>query len=393
MWIYILLLVILALSVYKYSKTEHFATSSQHSIRSGASTFYDWGYKPLKCHRKHHHKTECYLQPEERTINNHYEKKNYYVDKDYYLMQKESCKNAMDRCPITEHPEIDKYVLKSSIPAMPDMDKYATKNMVHPCLDPSKYVLKSEVQPSLICPPCPDLPNISKHPDFKNYIHKKHYRKMKEELRRMHIKHREYERHYKNFKKHEGRHGKVGMLQDYGLFGDWKGHHHRGLFDKLKHEIKHDAHELKDWLKGDDHDRLRDQLRHDRHRQRDWAEGRLRNYAHRDIDDDYRGHGVFHKLKHLVKDEAHDLKDHVKDDFEKVKHKLEGKDDHGKVGMLSDYGLFNGWDKDNGILHTLKHSKHHLKHGSGDHLKCRGNSYHSDKHGEGGWRNFFDRLL
>ena len=115
--------------------------------------------------------------------------------------------NYCRKCDITLNKDIDKYVLKSSVPACPDMSKYITKNMMNsnpdlndyilkseikPCekVNLSKYILKSEIPPCPVCPVCPICPicpicppekkckkiyeyEISDHPNIKNYISKK----------------------------------------------------------------------------------------------------------------------------------------------------------------------------------------------------------------------------
>jgi len=115
----------------------------------------------------------------------------------------ESCSS----CDITKNKDIDKYVLKSSVPPCPDMSEFITKNMmnanpdlsdyilkseVKPCekVDYSKYILKSQIPPCPTCPLCPECPlcpvcppqqkckeiheyNISEHPELSNYISKK----------------------------------------------------------------------------------------------------------------------------------------------------------------------------------------------------------------------------
>lgn len=107
-------------------------------------------------------------------------------------------------CDITANKDINKYVLKSSIPPCPDMGDYVTKNMmkpeidmneyikkneIKPCpkVDMSRYVLKSEIPacpPQVICPVCPICPKceeapkckevnefvITEHKDMKDYI-------------------------------------------------------------------------------------------------------------------------------------------------------------------------------------------------------------------------------
>ena len=120
------------------------------------------------------------------------------------IKSKEICYN----CDITLNKNIDKYVLKSSVPACPDMSDYVTKNMipsnintnlndyilkseVKACekVDISKYILKSEIPSCPTCPECPICPicpvcpeptrckeihqyDISDHPDYSQYIKK-----------------------------------------------------------------------------------------------------------------------------------------------------------------------------------------------------------------------------
>jgi hypothetical protein len=109
-------------------------------------------------------------------------------------------------CDITVNKDIDKYVLKSSVPACPDMSEFITKNMMNanpdlsdyilkseikPCdkVDISQYILKSEIPACPTCPICPECPicpicppqkkckeiheyNITEHPDIHKYIKK-----------------------------------------------------------------------------------------------------------------------------------------------------------------------------------------------------------------------------
>jgi hypothetical protein len=63
-------------------------------------------------------------------------------------------------CDITRHPDIDKYVLKSSVPPCPDLRNYALKSSLSPDVDMSNYILKSDME---ACPP---------RLDISDYIHK-----------------------------------------------------------------------------------------------------------------------------------------------------------------------------------------------------------------------------
>jgi len=103
-------------------------------------------------------------------------------------------------CDITLNKDIDKYVLKSSVPACPDMSEFIKKNMMNSSPDLNDYILKSEIKPCEkidltnyilknqipACPTCPKCPvcpvikptkqiyeyKITEHPDINNYVHK-----------------------------------------------------------------------------------------------------------------------------------------------------------------------------------------------------------------------------
>ena len=164
---------------------ENFQTSSSNQINNGASTFYDWGLigqnnreilddseeqdmiseevcsgkkkkvKPEKCSSCNSGKTS--------------------VENNYYIYQKNR-PSPCDKCDITRHPDINKYVLKSSVPACPDMSKYAPKTMLNNLPDMREYIKKSEIPP---CPPKVDLSNYIKKseipscpstPDMSKYV-------------------------------------------------------------------------------------------------------------------------------------------------------------------------------------------------------------------------------
>jgi hypothetical protein len=107
-------------------------------------------------------------------------------------------------CDITQNKDINKYVLKSSVPPCPDMSEYVKKNMINtvpnlsdyilksevqPCekVDMSKYILKTEIPACPVCPTCPECPicpvcpppppkckeiheyDITEHPDYSKY--------------------------------------------------------------------------------------------------------------------------------------------------------------------------------------------------------------------------------
>jgi len=136
-------------------------------------------------------------------------------------------------CDITLNKNIDKYVLKSSVPPCPDMSDYITKNMINsnidlnnyilkseikPCdkVDISKYILKSEIPACPTCPICPECPicpvcpsfeeskckkiydyKITDHPDISNYVSKdtinKYYTKNNNEFNSENINNSNYD--------------------------------------------------------------------------------------------------------------------------------------------------------------------------------------------------------
>lgn len=63
----------------------------------------------------------------------------------------EQCRN----CDILLNKDIDKYVIRSSVPPCPDLKEYAKKSMLCPCRDMSKYILKRDIPK---CPTCPKHP-------------------------------------------------------------------------------------------------------------------------------------------------------------------------------------------------------------------------------------------
>jgi len=193
--------------------TENFTPSISTSTdqTEGASEYYHWGLPEEKTHHKEHHHEEechhtcdhtcpkrcphkCHVEPVHEECHAHHPSpKNRF---------REICYN----CDITLNKNIDKYVLKSSVPACPDMSEYVTKNMipattnlddyilkseVKPCekVDVSQYILKSEIPACPNCPTCPECPicpvcpeptrckeiheyDIEDHPDFSDYIKK-----------------------------------------------------------------------------------------------------------------------------------------------------------------------------------------------------------------------------
>lgn len=128
-----------------YENFDFPSSASSTDINGGASSLYGWGDPepsedteepddsgdipaPVRHHRRHHRNP----------------------DMDVY----DICRN----CDITLNKDIDKYVLKSSVPdcpECPDLSNYVTKNQMLPdWFNPDDWIRKTDIPP---CPPCPDL--------------------------------------------------------------------------------------------------------------------------------------------------------------------------------------------------------------------------------------------
>ena len=184
-------------------------TANQGDISSGSSTLYNWGVNdstgtyatrveqesstpstpvnPPYCETE----VECIPRPDAETTSSY--PTNRYLN---------ICRN----CDITLNKDIDKYVLKSSVPPPVDMKNYATKDMVCPQVNMDDYILKSEIPacPKVDMskyilksdiPACPDIPEqpvcmkcpicpprerckkiyeykITEHPEFNKFVSK-----------------------------------------------------------------------------------------------------------------------------------------------------------------------------------------------------------------------------
>tara|TARA_B100000780_G_C21126993_1_gene457826 strand:- start:8155 stop:8886 length:732 start_codon:yes stop_codon:yes gene_type:complete len=128
---------------------EKFKDSSNEEVAEGSSSLYDWGFHPIK-------EVEDAVEKPKHHPNKHHghRHKKHETCKD----EEEDPKYCYD-CDITTNKNINKYVLKSSIPPCPDMSEYAKKSQIPPNIDLKRYILKSQI------PSC-DCPNI------KNYIKK-----------------------------------------------------------------------------------------------------------------------------------------------------------------------------------------------------------------------------
>lgn len=133
--------------------------SDNENVEEGASSLWNWGY-PSKEAKKdssdggngnkypwHHWK------PEHGRRHGGGDKKEKCIDVTDY-----DCRD-IGKCPITLHPDITNYVLKSSVPPCPDLKNYVLKSEMPPNVDLDKYILKSEIPP---CPKCPNLKDYIK---------------------------------------------------------------------------------------------------------------------------------------------------------------------------------------------------------------------------------------
>jgi hypothetical protein len=134
---------------------ENFKTSSENDVKQGASTFYDWGLRG-----KDDIPEECDIEPAPKSKSCSGGKclgdKNTYVQNEYYIYPEEKKleQPTCGSCDAYKCKNIDRFVLKSSVPPCPDMSEYALKSMVKPCPDLKDYIRKNEIPP---CPECPDL--------------------------------------------------------------------------------------------------------------------------------------------------------------------------------------------------------------------------------------------
>jgi hypothetical protein len=140
------------------------SSSSTSDINSGSSALYGWGYKIKK--EKNKKKRNC---------------PNCKVDYNDYEDTCETCLRIPKICryaDIRKNVNIDKYVLKSTVPPCPDMSEYIKKSEVPPCIgvDTTKWILKSEIPPCkgynrpkcLECPKCPVCPTKDLKPVLSN---------------------------------------------------------------------------------------------------------------------------------------------------------------------------------------------------------------------------------
>lgn len=130
---------------FKENFKESFSTpsvSSASDVTAGASELYGWGYTPI--HKEHRKKRRRCPTCE-----------NTFIDREDICVLCRGGKRDCRFADITRNVDIDKYVLKSSVPPCPDLTEYAKKNQIPPFpFNKNDYVLKSAI------PPCPRMPNM-----------------------------------------------------------------------------------------------------------------------------------------------------------------------------------------------------------------------------------------
>lgn len=149
MYFLFVLLAILILSVMigrRMTGVENFKIATEGQVEAGSSGAYRWGYTPIT--PKETTETETTSWEYDWSWKKKKKPKHkcpkcgdvFFVDVDVEL-------SGCHGCDITKHPDIDKYVLKSSVPPCPDMSQYVKKDEMCPCVDMSQYVRKSALEP------------------------------------------------------------------------------------------------------------------------------------------------------------------------------------------------------------------------------------------------------
>jgi hypothetical protein len=166
---------------------EHFTQkSSSFDVAGGASSKYGWGISDDYERKVISKKEEVSQEVSQEVPKACKKKEEKCVQDSIFKSQNELCK----KCDIITNPDIDKYVLKSSVPPCPNMSDYIKKNEIPPKINldeyikkseipPPKecpkinldeYIKKSEVPPQKECPTCPEIPQCPTCPEIPEYI-------------------------------------------------------------------------------------------------------------------------------------------------------------------------------------------------------------------------------
>jgi hypothetical protein len=131
LFIIVSIIVLMRLRIKRYHYSSQFELfgndadeSSSSEIAEGASKYYDWdvSYDNDKYDNK-------YVEEGRKKSRENRGDWSHVPPRKQRREIRQSCRN----CDIYQHPDIDKFVLKSSIPPCPDMREYAKKSMMIPC--------------------------------------------------------------------------------------------------------------------------------------------------------------------------------------------------------------------------------------------------------------------
>ncbi len=157
---------------------EHYSKSSDFDISGGASSKYGWGVSDdyertslSKRYHEHDHDHEEKEKPKSEKCSKKDEEEKKCIRDDLIKTHGEICKT----CDILEHPDMEKYVLKSSVPPCPNMTDYIHKSKIPACpnIDLNDYIKKSEIPKPKECPvveKCPTCPEIPKDLKYRKEI-------------------------------------------------------------------------------------------------------------------------------------------------------------------------------------------------------------------------------
>ena len=177
------ILLLVGLCIPSIKKTELFSNplkSTEESVESGSSELYNWGYNEIHDKKKSKKPTKVKKQYVDVYDDN---------DDTPVCVEDDKCDKPeiCRKCDIALNKDINRYVLKSSVPPCPDMsnyiekknlpaypnmDKYILKSKVPACKTPDMddYILKSKIPPCAPCRECPSCEECPAVPDMDNYV-------------------------------------------------------------------------------------------------------------------------------------------------------------------------------------------------------------------------------
>lgn len=153
---------------------DSYRNSSSFDVSGGASSKYGWGINDSKDYERTNLENKKQVEKKEKCIQ---KKDDPMCTKDYI---EEKTEEGCNKCDILQHSDIDKYVLKSSVPACPiiDLNNYIKKSEIPVCppkIDLSQYIKKSEIPPVPTiekCPTCPTIPeNLKERKEIEKRYH------------------------------------------------------------------------------------------------------------------------------------------------------------------------------------------------------------------------------